>query len=268
MPARLSQKTLSNTVGGVKTACTGMQFGKVDSEAGTLRVKSHPPVMAGLVENDCVTSIRPSVELTDCTLRVWVCEALLGFLAVTVRPFTPTYGASALHGWLMFRRRRWLLLPLPVLDRLAMEPLSGARHVSLAGGAVSHSEFSAVESPAGAGVPSEVMAVAVVMFFITVLPATVTSVASSIAIPPPSWVEMLLTIWLFVMRIGSTPAIRSRTPPPSSFEMFDWMTLASIVTAPEPCVRPAATGRFGKFFGAGSWPAIMTPPPSSYEPLK
>ena len=46
--------------------------------------------------------------------------------------------------------------------------------------------------------PLLVTAVAVVMFFMTVLLKNRTFGASSIAMPPPSWVEMLLTIMLLV----------------------------------------------------------------------
>src|SRR4051794_12308748 len=257
-----------NTFGGVTPASTGTQFGNVLREAGTLIRNSQLGWIAGKVENDWVTSILRLAGSIDCTFRVWLCELFDGFVRLTVRPLTPTYGFSTLPAPLMVIRRRRPWLPPPMFERLAIVPVRFARHASPAAGIVSQAEFSAIDRPAGAGVPSEVIAVAVVMFFITVLPATVTSVASSIAMPPPSCVEMLLTIWLLVIRIGSGPSIRSRTPPPSSFERFDGMTWASIVTAPERCVRPAATGRFGKFFGEGICPAMKIPAPSSYEELK
>src|SRR6478672_10052421 len=51
--------------------------------------------------------------------------------------------------------------------------------------------FSDVDSPAGAGSPFEVTAVAVVRFFMIVLFTTRTLGASSRPIAPPSWVETL-----------------------------------------------------------------------------
>ena len=66
----------------------------------------------------------------------------------------------------------------------------------------SWSLFADVDRPAGAGVPSEVTAVAVVRFFMIVLLKTRTLGASLIPMPPPSWVDTLLTIMLFETFIG------------------------------------------------------------------
>ncbi len=56
--------------------------------------------------------------------------------------------------------------------------------------------FSEVETPAGAGSPLEVTAVAVVMLSMIVLLKIRTSGASLMPMPPPSWVEMLLVMTL------------------------------------------------------------------------
>ena len=56
--------------------------------------------------------------------------------------------------------------------------------------------FMPVDNPAGAGCPFDVTAVAVVTFFITVLLKNRTFGASSMATPPPSWVDTLLAIML------------------------------------------------------------------------
>ena len=53
--------------------------------------------------------------------------------------------------------------------------------------------------------------------------------------------------------------ISSRMPPPSSLEMLVEMTFRSIVAGPVP--GDSWVGR------GGSSPAIMMPPPSSYDPL-
>ncbi len=53
-----------------------------------------------------------------------------------------------------------------------------------------------VDRPAGAGSPLEVTAVAVVRFFMIVLLKTRTLGASLMPMPPPSWVDTLLTIML------------------------------------------------------------------------
>ena len=97
--------------------------------------------------------------------------------------------------------------------------------------------FCPVETPAGAGCPLLVTAVAVVMFLTMVSLTIRTSDVSSIAIPPPSWVEMLLAMMLFTTFIGAVPAIRNRIPPPSSLARLAWMTLLVISTAPEPGER-------------------------------
>ena len=65
--------------------------------------------------------------------------------------------------------------------------------------ACSGSLFAAVESPAGAASPLLVTAVAVVMFFVTVLPTMFTKAESSRAMPPPSWAETLLAMMLLVI---------------------------------------------------------------------
>ena len=65
----------------------------------------------------------------------------------------------------------------------------------------SGSLFVAVDSPAGARVPSLVIAVAVVRLRATVLPTRSTKTASSRAMPPPSWAEMLLTTLLSAIEI-------------------------------------------------------------------
>ena len=62
--------------------------------------------------------------------------------------------------------------------------------------ACSWSLLAEVDSPAGAGWPLLVTAVAVVRFFMIVLLKTRTLGASLRAMPPPSWVETLLTIML------------------------------------------------------------------------
>ena len=56
--------------------------------------------------------------------------------------------------------------------------------------------FREEERPAGAAEPSEVIAVAVVTFFMIVLLNTRTRGASFIEMPPPSWVETFPMIML------------------------------------------------------------------------
>src|SRR5258706_9499722 len=95
----------------------------------------------------------------------------------------------------------------------------------------------AVDSPAGAGLPSLVAAVAVVMLPMTVLLTIRTSTESSRAMPPPSCVDTLSTIMLFVTLIGKLPACSMRVPPPSSLAGLASMVLLAIVTGPEPVKR-------------------------------
>ena len=59
-----------------------------------------------------------------------------------------------------------------------------------------------VDKPAGAGEPLLVNAVAVVVFFMIVLLKTRTLGASFRLMPPPSWVDTLLTIMLLYTFIG------------------------------------------------------------------
>ena len=92
-------------------------------------------------------------------------------------------------------------------------------------------------------------AVAVVMLRTTVLSMKSTLGVSSMATPPPSCVATLLAMMLLVtvifqlVDVPPPDAIRKRRPPPSSFERLSWMMLASIVTAPEPCVCAVGHGR-------------------------
>ena len=122
-------------------------------------------------------------------------------------------------------------------------------------GGLERALFAPVERPAGAGWPLLVTAVAVVMFFTIVLLTIRTFGASSMAIPPPSCVETLFAIMLFVTFIGKLPAIRNRRPPPSSLARFAWMRFRRMSPRRSP-----ATARSGS---VGSSPAIMIPPPSS-----
>ena len=115
--------------------------------------------------------------------------------------------------------------------------------------------FWAVDRPAGAGRPLLVTAVAVVRFFMTVLLTKRTFGVSSSATPPPSWVETLFTIMLSLTFMGKLPAMMNRMPPPSSLARLAWIRFLVISTAPLPGESVLAS--------AGSWPAIMMPPPSS-----
>ncbi len=122
---------------------------------------------------------------------------------------------------------------------------------------------SAVDSPAAAGVPSLVTAVAVVRFLTTVLLTMLTKAASSRAMPPPSCAETLLAMVLLVMAMVSgelavmwVPEVcRSRMPPPSSLARLAWIRLASMLTGPVPSDSWVVV--------AGSSPATMIAPPSS-----
>ena len=136
--------------------------------------------------------------------------------------------------------------------------ITGSEHVGLSPGSVlwNGSLLCAVEMPAGAGAPLLVTAVAVVMFFAMVSLTMVTCDVSSIEMPPPSCEDTLLLIMLFSTVIGKLPACRNRRPPPSSLAALTETKLSVIVTGPAP-----AEGCVGS---AGSWPAIMMPPPSSW----
>src|SRR3954447_20765470 len=129
-PARLSQKMFVNTFGGVRPACTGTQLGNVLREAGTLIRNVEFAGKVGKLGNDCVTSIVRFATLMPfwLTFRVWLW--LDAFVSVTVRPLTPTYGASTLPLPLMVIRRRRFWLPVPRLVRPAIVPVRFARHAS------------------------------------------------------------------------------------------------------------------------------------------
>src|SRR5580704_8499820 len=73
-----------------------------------------------------------------------------------------------------------------------------------------------VETPAGAGSPLLVSAVAVVTLLAIVSLTSRTSGALSIDTPPPSWLDTLSVIVLFDTTNGHGPASRKRTPAPSS----------------------------------------------------
>ena len=124
------------------------------------------------------------------------------------------------------------VVPARVPARLSQKMLlnsTGLLNVGEPAGRVacSWSLFADVESPAGAGWPLEVTAVAVVRFFMIVLLTTRTFGASLRPMPPPSWVETLLTIMLlYDVHRSELPAIRNRMPPPSSLARLAWIWLA------------------------------------------
>src|SRR5665647_1583113 len=89
---------------------------------------------------------------------------------------------------------------LNVVAASVAEPLN---NVVLRNLACNGSLLAPVERPAGAGLPSLVTAVAVVMFLATVLFTMFTKAASSRASPPPSWAETLLLMVLLVIEMVS-----------------------------------------------------------------
>src|SRR5215468_2322075 len=85
-------------------------------------------------------------------------------------------------------------LPARLFQKMLLNSFGSLHFGAFAGRvACNWSLLAAVDSPAGAGLPLLVAAVAVVRLPITVLLTTRTSTESSSARPPPSWVEMLFT---------------------------------------------------------------------------